>query len=124
MTENLKVKVLPGPGHRNRREAQGRDRERSSEGSVERTREPTNRNLIRGATDQGELAKDSEALVAKETWRKSGGCAGKVLSLTQGDLALRLKGRRHRKAEREVSRGREGDASHRKARTKRNTSRP
>ena len=106
MTDDLEVEVLPGPGRRNRREAQGRGREVGSEGSVERSREPTYRNRIRGAADQGELARDSEALVAKETWRISGGCAVKAVSLTQGDLALRLKGRRHRMAEREVSRRR------------------
>ena len=94
MTDDLKVKVLPGPGRRDRREAQGRDREVSSEGSVERTREPTNRNRMRGAAEQGELAENSEALAAKATWRKSGGCAGKAGTLTQGDLASRLKGRR------------------------------
>src|SRR5690606_489075 len=105
MTDDLKVKVLPGPGRRNRSEAQGRDREGASEGSAERNREPTYRNRIRGAADQGELARDSEAPAANETRRKSGGCAVKAGSLTQGDLASCLKGRRHRMAEREVSRG-------------------
>ncbi|MFT4543506.1 MAG: hypothetical protein ACI835_005980, partial [Planctomycetota bacterium] len=32
MTDDLKVKVLPGPDRRNRREAQGRLREEWSEG--------------------------------------------------------------------------------------------
>jgi hypothetical protein len=106
MTVDLEVRVLPGPGRRDRREAQGRDREGTSEGSVDRNREPTYRNRIRGAADQGELAENSEALAANETRRKSGGCAVKADSLTQGDLASRLKGRRLRKAEREVSRRR------------------
>ena len=97
MTVDLKVEVLPGPGRRDRREAQGRDREGASEGSVERIREPTNRNRIRGTADQGELTANSEALAAKVTWCKSGGCAKKASSLTQGDLALCLKGRRLRR---------------------------
>jgi len=97
MTLDLKVEVLPGPGRRDRREAQGRAREGRSEGSVERSREPTNRNRIRGTADQGELPANSEALAAKETRCKSGGCATKVKGLTQGELALRLKGRRLRR---------------------------
>ena len=124
MTVDLKVRVLPGRGRRDRREAQGRPREGWSEGSVERTREPTYRNRIRGAADQGELAIDSEALAAKETRRKSGGCAVKADSLTQGDLALCLKGRRHRMAEREVSRGRSRRREPLKGQTKRRTRRP
>jgi len=89
MTDDSEVRVLPGPGRRDRREAQGRDREGSSEGSVDRNREPTNRNRIRGAADQGELARNSEALAAKKTWRKSGGCAVKADSLTQAMFPLR-----------------------------------
>ena len=104
MMIDSKMKVLPGPGHRDRREAQGRNREGPSEGSVKRSCESTYRNRIRGVVEQGELAKDSEALVAKAKWRKSGDCAVKVNHLTQGDFASRLKGRRLRKAEREVSR--------------------
>jgi hypothetical protein len=53
--------------------------------------------------DQGEPATNGEALAAKEKGRISGGCAGKDEALTQGDLALRLKGRRCLTAEREVS---------------------
>jgi len=92
MTVDSEVEVLPGPGRRDRREAQGRDREEASEGIVKRNREPTYRNRIRGAADQGELAMNSEALAAKERRRRSGGCAVKADCLTQGDLALCLKG--------------------------------
>ena len=60
MTVDWEVRVLRGPGRRDQREAQGRDREGSSEGSAERNRAPTNRNRIRGAADQGELAENSE----------------------------------------------------------------
>ncbi|MFT5199572.1 MAG: hypothetical protein ACI87O_002242 [Planctomycetota bacterium] len=61
MMIDLKMKDLPGPGHRDRREAQGRTRERSEK----RICESTYRNRIRGAVEQGELADGSEALVAK-----------------------------------------------------------
>ena len=50
------------------------------------------KNLIEGATEQGEWAMDHEALVIKAKWRKSGGCAVKECVLTWGDLALYLKG--------------------------------
>jgi hypothetical protein len=53
-----------------------------------------NKNRIEGAADQGERAKNREALVIKGTWRKSGGRAVKECVLTWGDLALCLKGRR------------------------------
>ena len=62
------------------------------------------KNRIRGDVDEGEQAKDCEALVVKCRWRKSGGCTGKDRVLTWGDLALCLKGRRC-KPEQEVSRG-------------------
>jgi len=64
------------------------------EGSVERSREPMNKNRIEGGAEQGEQAKDCEALVIKARRRKSGGCAVKGCVLTRGDLALCLKGRR------------------------------
>jgi hypothetical protein len=52
------------------------------------------KNRIEGAAEQGERAKDREALVIKARGRRSGGCAAKGCVLTRGDLALRLKGRR------------------------------
>ena len=58
------------------------------------THGPTYRNRIQGAADQGERAKNREALVANGKWRRSGGRVGKECVLTRGDLALRLKGRR------------------------------
>jgi hypothetical protein len=68
-------------------------------------REPMDKNRIEGAAEQGERARNREALVAKAKGRKSGGCAVKECVLTWGDLAWCLKGRRG-DAEREVSRGR------------------
>jgi hypothetical protein len=53
-----------------------------------------NKNRIEGAAEQGERAKDREAVVIKAKWRRSGGCAVKECVLNWGDLALRLKGRR------------------------------
>ena len=53
-----------------------------------------NKNRIEGATEQGERAKDREALVIKARWCKSGGCAVKECALTWGDLALWVKARR------------------------------
>jgi len=72
---------------------------------VERNCEPMDKNRIEGVAEQGERAKNREALVIKAKWRKSGGCAVKECVLTRGYLASWLKGRRGN-AEREVSRGR------------------
>ena len=58
------------------------------------THGPTYRNRIQGAANQGERAKNREALVANGKRRKFGGRVGKECVLTRGDLALRLKGRR------------------------------
>src|SRR3989441_6142608 len=84
MGTDWEVKVLREPGHRNPREPQGRNREGASEGSGERTCGPTNRNRIQGDADQGERAKDREALVTKGRRRRSGGRAGKVSALIRG----------------------------------------
>src|SRR5262245_55095186 len=65
----------------------------------------TNRNRIEGAPSQDERARKREILATKGDGRRSGDSAAKATTLTWGDLASRLKGRR-RKAEREVSRGR------------------
>ena len=64
------------------------------EGSVERNCEPMYKNRIEGVAEQGERARNREALVIKARRRKFGGCAVKECVLTWGDLALRLKGRR------------------------------
>ena len=61
---------------------------------MERSCEPMNKNRIEGVAEQGERAKNREALVIKARRRRSGGCAVKECVLTRGDLALRLKGRR------------------------------
>ena len=105
MGANLEVQVLPQVVHVEGREAQGRKSDRPSGGSVERTREPMNKNRIQGADDWGEQANDCEAAMDKNRVRKSGGCAGKVGVLTWGYLASCLKGRRPDATARGVSRG-------------------
>jgi len=45
------------------------------------------KNRIEGVAEQGERAKNREALVIKAKWRRSGGCAVKECVLTRGDLA-------------------------------------
>ncbi|MGO9612342.1 MAG: hypothetical protein ACLPX5_04855 [Dissulfurispiraceae bacterium] len=90
----LEVKVLPRADHSKRREVQLRKGDRAWGGSIERIREPMNKNQIRGVADQGEQAHHCEAFVVKERWRRFGGCAEKDRVLTWGDLALCLKGQR------------------------------
>ena len=65
-------------------------------GSVERSCGPMNKNRIEGGAEQGERARNREALVIKAKRRRSGGCAVKECVLTWGDLASCLKGRRCR----------------------------
>ena len=64
-----------------------------------------NKNRIEGGADQGERARNREAVVIKGKRRKFGGRAVKECVLTWGDLALCLKGNGV-EPEREVSRGR------------------
>jgi len=61
---------------------------------VDRSCGPMNKNRIEGVAEQGERARDREALVTKVRWRRSGGRAVKECVLTWGDLASCLKGRR------------------------------
>ena len=75
---------------------------------MERSCEPMDKNRIEGAAEQGEWARNREALVIKAKRRKSGGCAVKECVRTWGDLALCRKGRRHQ-PEREVSKGHSSD---------------
>lgn len=61
---------------------------------MERSCEPMDMNGIEGVAEQGERAKDREALVIKARRRRSGSCAAKECGPTREDLALWLKGRR------------------------------
>jgi hypothetical protein len=92
----LWVKVPSRVDHNERSEAQLHEGDRVWEGSVERSCGPMNKNRIEGGADQGERAKNREALVIKGKRRRSGGRAVKECVLTWGDLALCLKGRRCR----------------------------
>jgi len=73
----LRVQVPPGVDHSDRSEAQLREGNRAWGGSVERSCEPMDKNRIQGAAEQGERARNREALVIKAKWRRSGGCAVK-----------------------------------------------
>ena len=66
MTYTFEVKVLPRVDHSDRSETQLQKGDRLWEGSVERSRRPTNRNWIEGVADQGERAKDRKALMVKD----------------------------------------------------------
>ena len=111
MTDSLEVQVLyPARWRRRISEAQGRRREAGSEGSVEQSRDPMDKNRIRGLP-----GRTSEPMIAKSTAIKGrggkfGGCAVKAVSLTSGGLRRvrnsrteRARKGRHRGAE--VSRG-------------------
>ena len=87
-------------------EPQRANREGSPEGSGERSREPMNKNRMRGQASWGKRAVNREASAAKGRRGKSGGDAVKVRGLTWGYPALRLKGWRVMNAWWEVSRGR------------------
>jgi hypothetical protein len=67
-------------------EAQGRRREAVFEGSVERMREPTNRNRIRGSRGRTSWHESAKSASIKGRGCKSGGCAQKSVKLTSGDL--------------------------------------
>lgn len=77
---------------RNCGRATDRGEEAQSEGDG-----PMDKNRMRGVGEQGERAKDREALVAKARRRRSGGRAPKMDALTWGDLASRLKERRQQR---------------------------
>ncbi|OZI62811.1 hypothetical protein CAL28_27145 [Bordetella genomosp. 11] len=55
-------------------------------------REPMDKNRIEGVAEQGERARNREALVVKARRRRCGGCAMKECVLTWGGLASILKG--------------------------------
>jgi hypothetical protein len=67
-------------------EAQGRNREGPSEGSVEQSRDPTNRNRIRGSAGRTSGQDAAKSISIKGQNCKSGGCAAKAIELTPRDL--------------------------------------
>lgn len=62
----LEVQVLARADHNERNEAQLREGDQAWRGIVERNREPMNKNWIEGVADQGERARNREALVVKD----------------------------------------------------------
>jgi len=67
-------------------EAQGRRREAGSEGSVERKREPMNKNRIRGCCGRTSQPVMTKSRSIKDRSSKFGGCAWKIVKLTSGGL--------------------------------------
>jgi len=94
MGRDLEVKVLwisRSQRIRAKRKAESRkasSREAGAERSVERNRESTNRNRIRGGADQGERALNREALATTKGGSVDPATArGRSRTLTWGDLA-------------------------------------
>ena len=67
-------------------EAQGRRREAGSEGSVERTREPMDKNRMRGRFGRTSWHESAKSTSIKDQSGKFGGCAWKIVKLTSGGL--------------------------------------
>ena len=67
-------------------EAQGRHREGASEGSVEQTREPMNKNRIGRRERRASEQRIAKPMPIKGAERKSGGCARTAVELIAGDL--------------------------------------
>jgi len=65
MNDDLGVEVPREVGRGDRSEPQGGDREGTAERSGERICESTNRNRIGGTVEQGERARNREALTTK-----------------------------------------------------------
>ena len=61
-------------------------REAGSEGSVEQSRDPTNRNRIRGLPGRTSGLATAKSSAFKDRGGRSGGCAVKAVELTSGDL--------------------------------------
>ena len=99
MSQHSEVKVLcPGRWSRRTREAQGHHREVGSEGSVERMRGATYRNLIGGVVYPGRAGTQQRSpLSTGGRLCKSGVYAQTVLRLTPGELRDALGSRVRRK---------------------------
>jgi len=111
MIDSLEVQVLyPARWRRRIGEAQGRRREAGSEGSVEQSRDPMDKNRIRGLPGRTSEHMIAKSMAIKGRGGKSGGCTVKAVGLTSGGLRRVRKSRteRVRKARErgaEVSRG-------------------
>ena len=67
-------------------ETQGRRREVGSEGSVEQSRDPMDKNRIMRLVRPDERAGNREVHTIKGLGSRLGGCAAKAVELTSGDL--------------------------------------
>jgi len=67
-------------------EAQGLSRKARSERSAEQTREPMDKNWIRGLRCRASGHVTAKPTSIKGTGGKSGGCAWKAIEFTSGDL--------------------------------------
>ena len=67
-------------------EAQGRRREAGSEGSVEQTYEPMDKNRIRGIRRRASWQLTAKPISIKDADGKFGGRVPKAVELTSGDL--------------------------------------
>ena len=87
MTDSSEVKVLyPARWRRRVSEAQGRRREAGSEGSVEQSRDPMDKNRIRGLPGRTSERDVAKSAAIKGRGGKSGGDAAKAVGLTSGGL--------------------------------------
>ena len=87
MIDSLEVQVLyPARWRRRISEAQGRRREAGSEGSVEQSRDPMDKNRIRGLPGRTSEQMVAKSIAIKGRGGKSGGCAVKAVDLTSGGL--------------------------------------
>ena len=87
MIDSLEVQVLyPARWRRRISEAQGRRREAGSEGSVEQSRDPMDKNRIRGLPGRTSGPMIAKSRAIKGRGGKSGGCAVKAVGLTSGGL--------------------------------------
>ncbi len=87
MANSLEVEVLcPARWRRRISEAQGCRREARSEGSVEQSRDPMDKNRIRGLPGRTSEQVIAKSAAIKGRGGKSGGCAVKAVGLTSGGL--------------------------------------
>ena len=97
MTNSLEVKVFyPARWWRRISEAQGRRCEAGSEGSVEQSRDPMDKNRIRGLPGRTSGQRAAKSIAIKGRYGRSGGCAAKAVGLTSGDLRRVRKSRTER----------------------------
>ena len=112
MTDSSEVKVLyPARWRRRVSEAQGRRREAGSEGSVEQSRGPMDKNRIRGLPGRTSERDVAKSAAIKGRGGKSGGDAAKAVGLTSGGLR-RVRNSRTERVRKARDRGAEVSRGH------------